>query len=178
MKARQWVACIRRVKDISVILTCVAICASLVVAFADLRSSWRRDRFAGIEQAKQVFEDEATIRDQSTLFLRDLDSLPSPPALLKQYKSGRAIYYADDPRLRRFRAIAHHYEEVGALIKAEYIDLDLYYDLVPFPDDFWERTAALRDTIGGNWAGPKRPLLDFLANFEHLRSCYRDRRGT
>jgi hypothetical protein len=177
MNKSQWIACIRRVKDISVILTCVAICASLVVAFADLRSSWRRDRFAGIEQARQVFQNEASIRDESTLFLRDFGSSSTPDSLLRQYKSGRAIYYADDPLLRRYRMIAHHYEEVGALIKAEYIDFDLYYDLVPFPDDFWTQTAALRDVIGKNWAGPKQALPDFLSNFEYLCELYNKRRA-
>ena len=172
MPVPSWSLWIRRTKDIAIILTCLSIIVSIVVTLLGLRDGWRRDRLAGFDQSKKIFESDFTIRDDIFRFLHVEPTLPKPRAMLATYGSGRAMYYAEDDNLRHFRNACHHYEEVGALVKAGYVDFDLYYQIVPFPRDFWNSTEELRQTIGANWDGPDRPLPDFLANFADLGRRY------
>ena len=173
MRPNFWRFWVRQTKDIVIILTCVSIVVSIAVALINLKDEWRRDRLAGIDQAKKVYDSDFAIRDDIYAFLSALPSLPQPEQLLKKYGTGRDIYYANDESLKHFRQTCHHYEEVGALVKAGYVDFDLYYEIVPFPRDFWKQTEELRKVIGENWDGPNKPLPDFLINFAELERRYK-----
>jgi hypothetical protein len=120
-----------------------------------------------------VIDKEDTIHQELAAFMLATNHL-SPQALLAKYGSGRAIYYSDE--MNEYQKICHHYEEVGALIQAGYIDFDLYYQIEVFPDYFWAKTTDLRQLIRDNWDGKGRPLPDFLKNFERLQRQYQKRR--
>lgn len=101
--------------------------------------------------------------------------LPSPDSLLEKYGTGRSIYYSEE--LKDFRKICNHYDTVGALMNGRYLDFDLYYQIVSFPDDFYDKTRELREKIKNNWEDKGKPLKDFLSNFENLRKRYETERG-
>jgi hypothetical protein len=159
---------IKRIKDFTVFFTCVSLIVGVVFTISNMRASQKQTRLAGLVQAKDVFDKEDAIGKDIDDFLKKSD--PNTNALWDKYKNGRSMYYSHE--LEQFYRICHHYEKVGALVKRDYVDFKLYFDLVSFPDDFWKRTELLRAKIKGNWKGEKDSLPDFLANFEELRNRY------
>jgi hypothetical protein len=146
----------------------------MIVGLYNLKNSYRQVRFAGLEHAKAVLSAEDQIKDTVASFLTNYSKLPSPGSLLEKYGSGRSIYYSEE--LKEYRKVCNHYETVGALIAGNYLDFDLYFQIVPFPDDFYEKTQELREKIKDNWDGKGKPLKDFLSNFESLREKYQTER--
>jgi hypothetical protein len=165
---------IAQIKDLTIIFTCFATVIGIATAVFQLRDTWRQEKFVGLSQARDVIDKEDTIHQEIAEFMLSTNHL-SPQMLLAKYGSGRAIYYSDE--MNEYQKICHHYEEVGALIQAGYIDFDLYYQIEVFPDYFWERTTDLRQLIRDNWDGKARPLPDFLKNFERLHRQYQKRRS-
>ncbi len=88
--------------------------------------------------------------------------------------SGEDIYLSDD--LKEFREIASHYERIGTIIDLKYLNFDVLFDIIPFPDNFWNNTRELRFIIRDNWFGVGRPLGDFLGEFSKLCEGYKDAR--
>lgn len=161
-------------KDFTVIVTCLSLISGMILSVLKLRDSWREEKFVGLSQARDVIDKEDSIHDELAAFMQSTNRLSSEE-LLAKYGSGRAIYYSDE--MKRYRTICRHYEKVGALLQADYIDFDLYYQIEVFPDYFWEATADLRKEIKNNWDGKGRPLNDFLKNFEYLQQMYQKRRA-
>jgi hypothetical protein len=149
----------------------------MIVGLYNLRTSYRQVRFAGLEQAKALLSKEDEIKDNITSFLANYRKLPSPDSLLEKHGTGSKIYYSDE--LKEFRKICNHYDTVGALMNGRYLDFDLYYQIVSFPDDFYVETRELREKIKNNWYSKDikdRVLKDFLSNLESLRKRYETQR--
>ncbi len=86
----------------------------------------------------------------------------------------RNVYFRDAMLIA---TIGEHYERVGAEIKLNYLDFDLVFEVVPFPDDFWDRTRKLRAILRANWNGKGGdPLPDLWSNFQYLCRIYRKKR--
>lgn len=73
-------------------------------------------------------------------------------------------------------SVGRHYEQLGALVRLGYVDFDLVYEIIPFPDQFWEATAPVRAGARTNWSGGKG-LPDFWKNFEYLKTLYDKQRA-
>jgi hypothetical protein len=142
-----------------------------------MQSSWRQTRLAGLAQAKEIFSLEEEIQKEVSAFVNSTSNT-NAKSLLKKYKTGREIYYSNDPSLTRFNKITHHYEKVGALVKTGYLDFDLYYEVFAFPDEFWDKTKNLRETIKLNWYGDNRQLKDFMSNSIYLQDRFKQRRNS
>ena len=162
---------------ISVIITCLSIIIGLIVTISNMQSSWRQTRLAGLAQAKEIFSLEEEIQKEVSAFVNSTSNT-NAKSLLKKYKTGREIYYSNDPSLTRFNKITHHYEKVGALVKTGYLDFDLYYEVFAFPDEFWDKTKNLRETIKLNWYGDNRQLKDFMSNSIYLQDRFKQRRNS
>jgi hypothetical protein len=93
---------------------------------------------------------------------------------LKQNMTGQQFYWSDQGRL--FSEIADHYERLGAILRLGYLEFDIIFQIVPFPDRFWKATAELRRKIRENWFGPNQPLPDFHENFAWLCRRYEQER--
>lgn len=65
--------------------------------------------------------------------------------------TGEDLYLSHD--FDDFRDITAHYERLGAIVDLGYLDFDLLFQVIPFPETFWSSTRHLRDTIGKNWSG-------------------------
>jgi hypothetical protein len=75
--------------------------------------------------------------------------------------------------------MGHHYEVLGALVGADVVDFRLIYEVVDFPDEFWDATDELRAKARSNWSvrvqGNSRVtqgLPDFWKNFNKLHDRY------
>lgn len=86
---------------------------------------------------------------------------------------GSAIFF---PEGATIAAVGRHYEELGALVRLDYIRFDVVYEVVPFPDGFWAATKPIREEAQSNWSidenGKHTGLRDFWKNFEYLKQQY------
>ncbi len=164
---------IRGLKDLTLFVTCLSVIVGVVVTVSNMRTSMQQTRLAGWQQARNVFDREDVIKVEVNDFLSK--GVPDVQELWNRYRSGRAMYQSKE--LAQYNRICHHYEEVGALVKQGYIDFGLYYEIVPFPEEFWNTTERLRERIGKNWKGEAKELKDFLSNFEGLKDHYDRKRN-
>ena len=89
---------------------------------------------------------------------------------LEEGKTGKQIYYSKE--FTKFKTVCHNYERLGAYIKHEYFNFNIFFDITPFPDDFWDKSNSLREAIRCNWYGKNKGMSDFLENFQWLRKRY------
>jgi hypothetical protein len=94
---------------------------------------------------------------------------------LKQDIPGQQFYWSD--AASSFSEIADHYERLGAILRLGYLEFDIIFQIVPFPDRFWKATSELRGKIRENWFGPKQALPDFQENFAWLCRRYEQERA-
>ncbi len=138
---------------------------------------FRSMRLASLQYINQLIDNDTSVRIKIGKFLDDYERglIGTPKKLFAKYRTGERMYLSDE--LSDFRDIFRHYEQLGAKVKLEYIDIDLIYEVVPFPDKFWDLTKALRAIIQYNWYGNGKQLKDFGSNFLYLRKFYEDQRG-
>jgi hypothetical protein len=62
-------------------------------------------------------------------------------------------------------------------VRLGYLDFDLIYEVVDFPDKFWDETDEFRKSARTvNWFDANKRLPDFWKNFEYLHDRYVERR--
>jgi len=83
------------IRDFSVIVTCISLIIGIMVAIINIMNSNRHIRFAGLEQAKEIFNNEERVKDSIAVFVNHFDNKLSD-ALIKKYGSGRAMYYSNE----------------------------------------------------------------------------------
>ena len=162
-----------KIKDLTIIITCISVSLSIFIGVNSYINSNKEIRFTGLEQAKYVLQNEENIKDSIENFLNIYHNL-NLESLKDKYENGKNLYYSKE--LSGLRFVCHHYEIVGALIDKGYIDFDLYYSIVPFPDEFLDKTTNLRHYIKENWNGQGKPLTDFLSNLYNLKKKYEQQR--
>jgi hypothetical protein len=167
----------RAAASLSIVVGVIAGIIGLINGVQSLHTSAMADRQKNYPVAQQVISDNTKLEPNEVKFLHDFsgDAGKAKLRLLVQGKGNAAdAYYSDD--LEDLRAIGRHYEQMGALVKHGYIDFDLLFDVIPFPDEFWDETAEFRHTAQtGNWSDGK-PLPDFWKNFTFLHDQYEKRR--
>lgn len=101
---------------------------------------------------------------------------------LQKNGTGQQFYWSEQGR--PFSQIAEHYERLGAIVKLNYLEFDIIFEIIPFPDDFWKETAGLRRKIRANWSRDKektppnlKALPDLLENFKGLCDKYKQKRA-
>lgn len=119
--------------------------------------------------ASNQFQAFRTIVEESRSLksLRDeleQDGLPSYESLKKKYHSVHGIKSA--PELTKVLHLGGFYEEVGVLIRRDFIDFTLVFDMVPFPDQIWKSAQSIIVGIRRDW------IPDFWENFEYLHTRY------
>lgn len=71
-----------------------------------------------------------------------------------QHGSGHALYGLD--RFKEFRAVKGCFDSISTYVRHDYLDFNLVFDMLAFPDTFWESSADLRRAIRENWYGQGR----------------------
>lgn len=79
------------------------------------------------------------------------------------------FYYNEMPYVSE---IGQFYELVGVLVRNGIIDLDLLFEILPFPERFWQRTREFRTAM------QEMTYEHFWDNFEDLRERYARKRRT
>ena len=156
---------------LSIIVGIIVGLSQIYKTSAELKDAAQSAKMNALPSVRELVKDDIQIHQQMSDFLQNYDK-PKLDALLGQ-QNVEIVYYS--PALKNVRDVGHHYEEMGALVKSHYVDFDLIYDMVPFPDEFWDTTEPLRTKALTNWSNHKG-LPDFWSNFSYLQCRFETRR--
>ncbi len=163
----------RIASSLSVILGVVVVVMGIFSAVHEGSRAVKSMRLSSLPHIQQLIQADTVFRPKIASFLKSHDN-EQLMALLTMYETGSLAYHSDE--LIHFREIGRHYDLMGALVRLDYIDFDLLYAVIPFPDDFWAETRAFRDELRlRNWSADGG-LPDFWENFEYLRGLYQQAR--
>ena len=162
------------VSGISVI---IGVCLALVQIYnieQSVRTSAKSTKLSGLAYINQIIDEDNEVQKRIRDFL-DTDKYDNAKILqlIKDKGSVRSAYRSVE--MEDLRAIGRHYERLGAMVKLDYVDFDLVYEIVPFPDDFWNATTGLREAAATNW-DRDTGLRDFWSNFAYLKARYDEKR--
>jgi hypothetical protein len=161
----------------------IAIIGGIFYAIFTLRQKSRSNSLteAGLqlnhwEKLQAILVKDLEIRECIFSFLKnyDQDEIQFVEDLKAKYKSGKMMYLS--PELKEFSKIGRHYELLGATIRFKYLPIKFLNEVIPFPDEFWNRTEILRKVIEENWFEEHSPLIDFWKNFGWMRVEWHKRR--
>lgn len=129
-------------------------------------------RLQSLQHVAHLLERDERIRLRARAFLKERlpEILPRLDELIRRAGSGEDLYLSQD--MEDYAAVHFHYEQLGALVKLEYIEFPLVYEVIPFPDDYLAAVEPLRQALADHWKGPGRPLPDLGANIVYLKRCY------
>ena len=140
------------------------------------RLAIRASRLSSLTTLNQFVDRDTQIRAQADAFLDKYKTREELAQALHKYSSNQRAY--DSEEFKDLREIGHHYEQIATLVRLGYVDFDLVYNTIPFPDDFWDRTADFRREVQTkNWSGDGKALPDFWSNMEYLKGLYEDQRA-
>ncbi len=168
----------------------VAVCAGLSVIVGMLISvaqlaEWVQDskranisqRLSALQQVNKFLEADEAVRRRGRLFVKEKLPLilPRLDELIRAAGSGEDFYLSKD--MEDFAAVHYHYEQMGALVKLEYVEFPLVFEIIAFPDDYMAAVKPVRDAVAANWKGMGKALPDLGSNIDFLRACYESSRN-
>jgi hypothetical protein len=156
-------------KNIAIIVGIAVTLFGLYKGYKELVWSARSQKLSSFGTVKELIKTDEEERKKIPGIL-DMDI----PELLKKHHYVEHFY--DSPEGAEIASVGRHYEQLGALVRLGYIDFELVYEVVPFPDEFWEVTAPVRDGARSNWSEHEANLPDFWKNFEYLKERYESQR--
>lgn len=129
-------------------------------------------RLQGLSEVQKFLQSDEAVRRRGRAFVHAQlpQVLARAEALLGAAGNGEDFYLSKD--MEDFAAVHYHYEQLGALVKLEYVEFALIFEIIAFPDDYMAAVKPLRDAVAANWKGLGKPLPDFGSNIEFLKSCY------
>lgn len=166
------------------IITGLSVISGIIIGFAGLfdahkqaKLAFRAMKMSSLQYINQLIDNDTNVRLKIEKFIKEVEigKIPGPKTLFEKYTTGEGVYLS--PELSDFRDIFRHYEQMGAKVKLQYIDSDLIFEVIPFPDNYWDMTNELRCRIQYNWYGKGRELKDFGSNFLFLKEFYDTQRG-
>ena len=162
------------VSKISIIVGVITGVLGIYQTAHSLEDAARSAKMSALPVARGVVQDDGAVRQDMQAFLASYNSDKEKfRNKLAEYPNASSAYYSSD--FAALRHVGRHYEEMGALVKSGYVDFDFIYDIVDFPDDFWNVTEPLRDKAKTNWS-QNGGLSDFWRNFSYLQCRYETRR--
>ena len=141
------------------------------------RQTTKAERIVHLSTVRAFFSTYDAIIPTAIKFTADLTSghMRAPKDLLAAYQTGERMFYADE--LKDFRTVRDYFEQLGTYVEKDYIDFDLVFEIVTFPDSFWVNTEELRKVIADNWSKERGPLSDFSSNMRKLYERYQKARA-
>lgn len=129
-------------------------------------------RLQGLSEVRGFLVADEAVRRRGRAFVHA--QLPQlllrAEALIRAAGNGEDFYLSKD--MEDFAAVHYHYEQLGALVKLEYVEFALIFEIIAFPDDYLAAVKPLRDAVAAHWKGLGKPLPDFGSNIDYLQSCY------
>lgn len=151
---------------------------TLINGVISFRENTKADRQRAYEITKTIVSDNTNAQNDEKKFKSKFQGEEGKKKLAQLIATSAdvsAAYFSND--LAEMRSLGRHYEELGVLIRNDYLDFDVIYEIIPFPDEFWDETADFRKAArSGNWHNG-RPLGDFWKNFSYLHDRYVARRA-
>ena len=129
-------------------------------------------RLQGLSEVQKFLQSDEAVRRRGRAFVHAQlpQVLARAEALRGAAGNGEDFYLSKD--MEDFAAVHYHYEQLGALVKLEYVEFALIFEIIAFPDDYMAAVKPLRDAVAANWKGLGKALPDFGSNIEFLKSCY------
>ena len=155
-------------KNIAIIVGIAVTIFGLYKGYQELAMSARSQKLSTFGTVKELIKADEEQRAKMNEILE-----MKIPELLK--KHGNVEHFYDSPEGLKIASVGRHYEQLGALVRLGYVDFDLVYEVVPFPDEFWRATTPIREGARSNWSAGKG-LPDFWENFEYLKARYEKQR--
>jgi hypothetical protein len=171
-------------KQIVQIFTCLSFIMGIFLGLGELNKS-RRElyvavrilKLSSLQHQNRIFEQNREIRHKRQEFVKKYRKIKAEKReqeyiqqLFLKHGTGRCVYLSEE--LKVFSAVGRHYEYLGALVRLEYIDFPLVFEVLAFPDDFLDETRKLRQRIQDEWDGPGKRNNEFWKNFIYLRELY------
>jgi hypothetical protein len=183
MAEEQKTSKLQQITQITQVASSISVIVGIVVAVITVYSTLRNAnvavsgvRLSTLSTLKQFIEDDVKLRKQAETFLASPYNNPQKLLdLIEKKGSGEKAYDSDE--LTDLRDVGHHYEVLATLVKLEYLDFDLVFETIPFPDDFWNATEQFRMELRTkNWTSKGQGLPDFWGNLDYLRVRYDEAR--
>ncbi|MEM6910860.1 MAG: hypothetical protein AAF555_04685 [Verrucomicrobiota bacterium] len=93
---------------------------------------------------------------------------PDLRAGLAEAGSGEAMAKA----LEGFLPVMEHYDQLGAMVRMDYLPFDLCFATIDFPEAFWKGSENFRRFVKEHWRGEGQAELDLWREMEFLREAY------
>jgi hypothetical protein len=151
--------------------------AEIYKASYDIRESIHAAKLNALPSVKEIIKEDGDIRTKALQDFGGTWDGKKISQVLEKHATVSEAYYSDD--LAPVRAMGHHYEVLGELVEADVLDFKLIYQVVDFPDEFWEATKELRTKAKSSWTvkdGRPKGLPDFWQNFGKLHKRYDQQR--
>lgn len=158
-------------KNVTIIVGIIVTMFGLYKGYKELSASTRSQKLSTFGTDKELIKAD----EEQRVKIHDvLANKASIPGVLEKYGEMGLFYHSKEAT--PIVSVGRHYEQLGALVRLGYVDFDLVYEIIPFPDQFWEATAPVHAGARTNWSGGKG-LLDFWKNFEYLKTLYDKQRA-
>lgn len=166
-------------------LALIAICAVSFRGFHTLGEVSRTQQFQRLGDFRDVtavFESRFGSAQAAALrFVKTLQSKELGQMIVDLENKNVDSYAVDllyPPRreLKDYCQAMDFFELLGLSVKHGYVEFDLIYDRVAFPDDFWQSTDRLRKALAGHWSREKASLADYGEGVEYLKMRYDQQR--
>lgn len=133
-------------------------------------------RLSTISTLREFIDSDVEARQKADRFLSSQFNNPEALRdLIKEKGSGQRAY--DSEELKDLRDAGHHYEIIATLVKLDYVDFNLIYQTIPFPDEIWTTTEEFRTELRTkNWSRPGKGLPDFWKSLDYLKERYDEAR--
>ena len=184
-KTKDWMQPTRQIVQIvtglSVVIGIFFGLSELMNARKELDVAVRILKLSSLQHHNRIFEQNRRIRHKRQEFVKKYKKIKAEGReqeyihqLFVKHGTGRSVYLSKD--LKVFSEVGRHYEYLGALVKLDYIDFPLVFEVLAFPDDFLDETQKLRQRIQDEWDGSGKRNKEFWKNFLYLRELYREER--
>jgi hypothetical protein len=173
----RWTKIAQIVSALSVIVGIVLAVTEIYKTSSEIRESAHVARLNELPSVKEMIKEDGEVRSNALKDFGGTWDKKKISQILAQHETASEAYYSED--LVPVKTMGHHYEVLGALVGADVVDFRLIYEVVDFPDEFWDATDELRAKARSNWSvrvqGNSRVtqgLPDFWKNFNKLHDRY------
>lgn len=174
------------------ILTCLSLIVGIVIGLIQIRNVLSKAdvtmvkanqvldaiKVEALSGVIDILDADKQIRVQQSKFdsERFNEKVNDAKSMLSAGKTGEQIYYSDG--FKDFRNIVSHYERISVLIRLKYLEFPVIFEIIAFPDNFWNESREIRNIISSNWYGKGESLGDFLEGLSLLCDKYQKERLT
>lgn len=153
----------------------ISIIVGIVAAIFAIHNNLNSIKLSALAPVKELVKEDEEVRREIGAFRKKYSEEQLRKVIDGENAGVQQVYLSDE--MSDLRSIGRHYEELGAMVRLKYVDFDLVYEIIDFPDAFWDETSYLRSQAQTkNWANGKS-LPDFWKNFSYLRDRYCQKRA-